>query len=142
MTPVPPVTDIDMTVSELREVAACRAAVARCAALHHFVPTAIGQVVSATSEVVTNGVHHGRPPVRLRAWSQDMTLIVHVDDHGGRPIPAGSGYRPPATLADSAGLWVARQLADVLLTSTAGGRTAVRLYFPYEVMHRHLDVPT
>lgn len=142
MTATPPVTDVDLTVSYLHEVAACRAAVARLAALQHFVPTAIGQVVAATSEVVTNGVHHGRTPVRVRAWCQDMTLIVDVDDHGGLPIPADSGYRPPATLADPTGLWVARQLADVLITRTAGGRTAVRMYFPYLVTHRHLEVPS
>ena len=68
-------------------------------------------------------------------------LVVDVEDRGGRPIPDESGYRPPVTHADSAGLWVARQLADVLLTDTSVGRTAVRLYFPYAVTHRHLDVP-
>jgi anti-sigma regulatory factor (Ser/Thr protein kinase) len=141
MTAAPPVTDIDVTVSHLDEAAACRAAVARWAKLHHFVPTAIKQVVAAVSEVVANGVHHGRPPVRLRAWNQDTTLVVHVDDHGGSPIPAEAGYRPPTSAADSAGLWVARQLADVLLTHTGDGRTAVRMYFPYAVTHRHLEVP-
>nr|WP_296065377.1 sensor histidine kinase [uncultured Actinoplanes sp.] len=141
MTAAPPVTDVDYTVSQLYEVAACRAVVARWAALHHFVPAAVRQVVAAASEVITNGMHHGRPPVRVRAWYQDATLIVQVDDHGGRPIPADAGYRPPTSPADSAGLWVARQLADVLLTRTRGGRTTVRMYFPYAVTHRHLDVP-
>jgi hypothetical protein len=141
MTAAPPGTDIDMTVWHPYEVAACRAAVARWAALHHFVPGAIRQVIAATSEVITNGMHHGRPPVRVRAWYQEMTLIVQIDDEGGRSIPADGGYRPPTSPADSAGLWVARQLADVLLTHTGSGRTAVRLYFPYAVTHRHLDVP-
>ncbi|WP_127504718.1 MEDS domain-containing protein [Actinoplanes solisilvae] len=137
----PPVTDLDLTVRHVGEVALGRSALARWAQSQHFVPTAIGQVVSAASEVITNGVHHGRPPVRVRAWNEDGTLIVHVDDRGCRPIPADAGYRPPASPADSTGLWVARQLADVLLTHTGDGRTAVRLFFPYGVTHRHLDVP-
>jgi anti-sigma regulatory factor (Ser/Thr protein kinase) len=142
MTAVPPVTDVDLTVWHVEEMAACRAAVARWATSQHFVPTAVRQVVTATSEVVTNGLRHGRPPVRTRAWSQDATLIVHVDDHGGRCIPDHAGYRPPVSPADPAGLWVARQLADVLTTRTDGGRTVVRMYFPYAVTHRNLRVPT
>jgi anti-sigma regulatory factor (Ser/Thr protein kinase) len=141
MTATPPVTDLDITLLHPHEVAACRAAVGRWAGRRHFVRAATSQVVAATSEVITNGVHHGRPPVRLRAWQQDNTLIVHVDDHGGLPVPAEAGYRPPTTPADAAGLWVARQLADVLLTRTENGQTAVRLYFPYAVTHRHLDIP-
>jgi anti-sigma regulatory factor (Ser/Thr protein kinase) len=142
MTAVPPATDLDLTVRCVEEVSDCRAAVARWAASQHFVPTAVRQVVAATSEVVANGLRHGRPPVRTRAWSRDATLIVHVEDHGGRPIPAHAGYRPPVTPADSAGLWVARQLADVLLTHTGDGRTTVRMYFPYAVTHRNLRIPT
>jgi hypothetical protein len=142
MTATPPVSDIDITVWHLDEMAACRAAVAGWAARHHFVPTAVRQVVAATSEVVANGLRHGRPPVRARAWSQNTTLIVHVDDPGGLSIPAQAGYRPPVGPADSAGLWVARQLADVLITHTSSGRTAVRMYFPYAVTHRNLDIPT
>ncbi|GAB2585135.1 hypothetical protein Aab01nite_53250 [Paractinoplanes abujensis] len=137
----PAVTDLDITLEHLHEVADCRAAIARWAATRHFVPTATAQVVAAASEVVSNGVHHGRPPVRVRAWEHDATLIVHVDDHGGRPIPATAGYRPPATPADPTGLWVARQLTDVVLTRTGQGETAVRLHFPYSVTHRHLEVP-
>jgi anti-sigma regulatory factor (Ser/Thr protein kinase) len=141
MTAAPAATDIDVAVVSVHQAADCRAAVARYAELHHFVPAAINQVVAAVSEVVVNGVHHGRPPVRLRAWNQDTTLVVHVDDHGSTPIPADAGYRPPTGAMDAAGLWIARQLADVLLTHTANGRTAVRMYFPYAVTHRNLEIP-
>jgi hypothetical protein len=142
LTAVPPVTDIDFTVRRPEEVAACRAAIARWATVHHFVPTAVRQVVAATSEVVANGLRHGRPPVRTRAWGQDAMLIVDVEDHGGRSIPVCAGFRPPSTPAHSTGLWVARQLADVLITDTRSGLTTVRMYFPYAVTHRNLSIPT
>ena len=141
LTAVPPVSDVDITVWHAEDVAACRAAVARWATAQHFVPTAVRQVVAATSEVVINGLRHGRPPVHVRAWSRDGTLIVNVEDHGGRPIPVQAGYRPPASPADSTGLWVARQLADVLITHADRGVTTVRMYFPYAVTHRGLRVP-
>jgi anti-sigma regulatory factor (Ser/Thr protein kinase) len=141
MSAAPEVTDLDLTVAHLSGVSAGRAAVARWAEQHHFLPVAGTQIVAATSEVLTNGLRHGRPPVRLRAWSQAATLIAQVDDAGGRPIPADAGYRPPNSPADATGLWIARQLADVLLTRTGDGRTSVRMFFPYAVTHRHLDVP-
>ncbi|ROP27852.1 MEDS domain-containing protein [Couchioplanes caeruleus] len=140
MTPAPPVTDVDLTVWDFAEVGACRAAVARFAAQRHFAPAAVRHVVAATSEVVANGLRHGRPPVQVFAWTQDDTLIVHVQDHGGKAVPSDAGYRQPAILTGPAGLWIARQVADVLLTRTAGGRTTVRMYFPYAVTHRSLPI--
>lgn len=141
MTPTPAATALDIAVDSPEGLAAVRAAVARWVRREHFVPAAIKQIVAAVSEVVANGLRHGRPPVRLRGWNQDATLVVHVDDDGGVPIPATAGYHPPAGPGDPAGLWVARQLADILLTRTDQGRTAVRMYFPYAVTHRHLEVP-
>ncbi|GAA4950069.1 anti-sigma factor RsbA family regulatory protein [Actinoplanes utahensis] len=141
LSPAPPITDLSLTLADLAELAGCRAVVADWAARHHFVPAAVRQVVLATSEVVTNGLHHGHPPVRVNGWHQDDTLIVHIEDHGGRPIAADAGYRPPAAPTGPAGLWTARQLADVLLTHTHGGRTTVRMYFPHAVTHHTLDIP-
>jgi hypothetical protein len=53
-----------------------------------------------------------------------------------RPTP---GTDHPATPGHGAGLWIARQLADVLLTSTNERQTAVRMYFPYDATHWNLD---
>ncbi|MDI6105137.1 MEDS domain-containing protein [Actinoplanes sp. NEAU-A12] len=141
MTPTPPVTEIDGLVWEVGQLATCRADVVDWAGRHRFAPAAARQVAMAISEVVSNGLQHGRPPVHMRAWAYHDTLIVHIEDHGAQPIPADAGYRPPATPVDAGGLWVARQLADVLLTHTGHGRTAVRLYFPYAVTHHNLDIP-
>jgi hypothetical protein len=144
MTAIPALDDIDIDIIVWHpdEVAACRAAIAEWATRHNFVPAAARQVVASANEVLHNGLRHGRPPVRARAWRQGATLIIHVDDHGGSSIPARVGYRPPVGPTDSAGLWMARQLADVLITHTDAGRTAVRMYFPYTVTHRNLDIPT
>lgn len=140
MSPEPDAADLDVVVTELDELPGCRLSLWAWAAERGFADVAADQVTSATNEVVTNGLRHGSRPVRVRAWHHDDTLVVQVDDSGGRPVPADAGYRPPAAPSDGMGLWVARQLADVLLTHTVAGRTSVRLYFPYAVTHRELDV--
>jgi hypothetical protein len=44
---------------------------------------------------------------------------------------------PPETRPTAGyGLWLARQLADVLTTHTDSGVTSVRLYFPHDLTHR------
>ncbi|GAA3392519.1 MEDS domain-containing protein [Cryptosporangium minutisporangium] len=139
MLPPPDTAELDVVVTDLRELIGFRAAIGRWAQERDFAELAADHVVSATNEVVTNGMRHGVPPVRVRAWHHDATLVVHVEDQGGHPIPADAGYRPPARPGDGAGLWIARQLADVLLTQSAEGRTAVRLHFPHEVTHRGLE---
>jgi hypothetical protein len=105
---------------------------------HSFGSLARHQVVTATREVIINGMRHGEPPVRLRCWCHGRTLVVQVDDEGARDIPADAGYRPPGHPLHTGGMWIARQFADVLTTYTDERRTAVRMYFPFGVTHRQL----
>jgi anti-sigma regulatory factor (Ser/Thr protein kinase) len=135
--PEPPEqVDLDLLTSTMAELADGRASVERWAATHGFSETATAQVMMAVNEVLTNALKHGVPPVRLRAWHHGTTLVVHVDDRGGRAIPADAGYRPPTPLQASRGMWVTRQFADIVLTRSTEDLTAVRMYFPHGVTHR------
>lgn len=135
MPPAPAVLDLDLTLVTTPDLVRARAAVATWARDHHFAAGAVDQVTSAANEVLTNGLLHGEPPVRLRAWHHDDTLVVHVDDHGARPIPPAAGYHPPGTCDTGMGLWIARQFADILLTRTTAEVTSVRMYFPFTLTH-------
>jgi anti-sigma regulatory factor (Ser/Thr protein kinase) len=85
-------------------------------------------VLIAIGEAVTNAVEHGTPPVRVRAWTADGLARVHVHDHGTTPIPATAGYRRPHHEFDRGyGLWVARQLADVVTTYSDPAGTTIAL---------------
>jgi anti-sigma regulatory factor (Ser/Thr protein kinase) len=88
-------------------------------------------MLTAVTEVLTNALQHGRAPCRIRAWETGRALHVRVDDHGHSPGLAVAGYwRPASTISDQAGMWVARQLADLVHTHTTPNGTTVELQFP------------
>ncbi|WP_433040953.1 MEDS domain-containing protein [Dactylosporangium sp. CS-033363] len=135
--PAPPdVAETDLALSVLPDIATGREAITAWAAARGFAAPAVRQVSSAVNEVLTNALQHGTAPVRLRGWRHGSMLVVQVDDSGGRAIPPDAGYRPPAQSPTGLGLWIARQFADIVLTRTTPGNTAVRLYFPHALTHR------
>ena len=83
----------------------------------------------AANEVLTNALTHGGGPVTVRTWSEDGRLICQIEDRGsGIPDPL-AGYRPPRPLAQSGhGLWLARQLVDLLQIVPRFGGTTMRLH--------------
>jgi hypothetical protein len=70
---------------------------------------------------------------------------VRIDAASAAPIPATTGYHRPRTANDhDAGLWVARQLADILTIDTDQAGTTVELHFrlthkPADGVLRHID---
>jgi anti-sigma regulatory factor (Ser/Thr protein kinase) len=131
--------DHDLNVLEPGQLGLLRAALRMWTDERRFDRRAAGDVAVAVTEIVANGLAHGSPPVRVRAWHRGDTLVVQVDDQGGRPIAPTAGYRPPDPDSTSAGrgIWLARQLADTVTVRTTAGRTSVRLQFPHDVTHRH-----
>lgn len=84
----------------------------------------IEDLVAATSEVVSNALRHGRPPVRVRGWVGPDRVVVLVHDGGGGPADPFVGLlqpdRDPAS--GGLGLWIAHQLcSEVALSSDDDG---------------------
>ena len=76
------------------------------------------------SEVVSNALAHGEPPVTLRAWASDDEVLVTVDDCGpGIDDPfAGLVVECRDMGAGGRGLWMAHQLCgDVALMNHSDG---------------------
>jgi anti-sigma regulatory factor (Ser/Thr protein kinase) len=81
-----------------------------------------GLLVSV-SEAVTNGLLHGLPPVRLRAWAESGRIVVTVTDGGPGPADPRAGLLP-GTAPGGLGLWLAHQMcAYVSLQRSADGFT-------------------
>jgi anti-sigma regulatory factor (Ser/Thr protein kinase) len=133
--PLPAEVGWRITLSSMDDLPVIRAGVMDWAGRQGFTPLAAADVLLAVNEIATNGLVHGRPPVQVYGWRQQDTLTVQVSDRGGIPLPASAGYRPPDR-TNHHGLWMARQLADVLQTHTVDSVTSVRLSFPHQLTHR------
>lgn len=88
--------------------------------------------VFAVSEVTTNALTYGRPPVRVRVWSVPGRSLCSVTDHGGGFDNPLTGYLPPPhddLCPGGLGLWLARQVCDRISTCMEeGGRFTVRIH--------------
>lgn len=83
----------------------------------------------AVSEVVTNAIEHGAPPVRLRCWTAPDRLVAVVTDGGRGPSDPFAGLLPAAKAPNGGlGLWLAHQLCDhVTFGRAPGGEFVIRL---------------
>jgi anti-sigma regulatory factor (Ser/Thr protein kinase) len=92
----------------------------------------LNDLLVAATEVATNAIRHGLPPVECRMWVQDNDLVVDVTDRGSwRPADV-PGFIPPDPSARSGfGLWGVRMLCALVQIRTCQPGTAIRLHVPY-----------
>lgn len=82
----------------------------------------LGDVAVTVSELVTNAIRHGTPPIEVGITIEDGRVRVEVTDHGGgEPQPKN----PEVTAPDGRGLALIDVLADEWGASIEGGRTTV-----------------
>ncbi|HSP03038.1 MAG TPA: anti-sigma factor RsbA family regulatory protein [Acidimicrobiales bacterium] len=81
-------------------------------------------LLTCASELVSNAILHGAPPVTIRAWRDHGSVIVTVDDCGSGIDDPFLGLIPPTRQmgAGGLGLWIAHQLcSDVAVMRTPDG---------------------
>lgn len=89
----------------------------------------VADVELAVTEVLTNALVHGSPPVTVHVYDEDETWVWHVQDGGGLPVHPLAGLLPPAEPADHGyGLWLARQLVAAVDVGSDDTGTHVRLH--------------
>ncbi|MBO4207962.1 sensor histidine kinase [Micromonospora echinofusca] len=70
----------------------------------------VEDLVVAVSEVVTNALRHGQPPVRFRLWTGADRIVVTVSDGGAGPKEPFAGLLPVDDGAPGGlGLWISYQ---------------------------------
>ena len=121
-----PDVDLAFTAWQLHEV---RSAVAALAADGRFDTARVEDVVLAVNEIATNAVEHGSGEARVALWLTADDLVAEVHDHGElltEPLP---GMRAPHP-ADprGRGVWIARQVCDVLHVWQDHSGTHVRMH--------------
>jgi anti-sigma regulatory factor (Ser/Thr protein kinase) len=109
------------------EIAEVRAVVRDIAVRSGFSERA-GDLVLALDEAIANAQEHGRPPIEVTAWV-DGRLVVQVADVGnGFDRARVWSTHPPAPLGRRGrGLWIIRQLTDLVSISTGDDGTRVHM---------------
>ena len=89
----------------------------------------VEDLVVAVSEVVTNALRHGRPPVRLRVWTGPDRIVVEVRDGGSGPKDPFAGLLPATGdgAAGGLGLWIAHQSCSHMVMHRDDAGFTVRL---------------
>ncbi len=84
----------------------------------------------AASEVSANVFAHAAEVARIRAWTEENSFVLDIDDTGRGIDDPFPGYAIPApTEQNGRGLLLARRLADVVQTRTTPTGAIVRLHF-------------
>jgi len=83
----------------------------------------------ALHELAANALSHADRPAAARAWLEDRTFVCEVESRGEELSETTAGYLPPDPEAERArGLWLVRQLCDLVEVRSRGGRTAIRIH--------------
>lgn len=127
---VPADLDMDVHLASVEDLAALRRRLRVWSGICGLSDHHTDDIVMAVDEIATNALEHARTPARVRSWTTPESLFVQIDDHGCTRIPVATGYQQPSTDARRGrGIWMARQLADVLTTQTGVTGTTVALCF-------------
>lgn len=118
----------DVTVSfrswQLQDV---RRAVRRLAGAAGFTDDRTEDVVLAVNEVATNAVEHSGPAAELHVWATGGGLVCEVHDTGVLADPLPGMASPHPSEPRGRGLWIARQLCDLLHVWSDDHGTHVRV---------------
>jgi len=130
--PRPPLTvELDSELADPGQLVVFRRRLRRWTEMHRIGGDDAQAVLISVGEAATNALKHGAPPVRVLGWTADGLARVHVHDRGSRPIPATAGYQRPSPRRDHGyGLWIIRQLADIVTTHSDSSGTTIALDFP------------
>jgi anti-sigma regulatory factor (Ser/Thr protein kinase) len=83
----------------------------------------------AANEILTNALRYGRGAVAMWGWPEDGRFLCQIQDDGPGIADPLAGYLPPADAMEAGrGLWLARQLVDLLQIVPNFTGTTVRLY--------------
>ncbi|MGW2148945.1 anti-sigma factor RsbA family regulatory protein [Nonomuraea bangladeshensis] len=124
--PGPGAVTIRFTASELRRL---RHSVGEWARTAGMADALVTSLVISVSEIAANSVEHGAGFGTITMWNDGGELICEIADPGGAlddPLP---GYIPPEPESPRGyGLWISRQLCDLVELRAEGGVLRVRLH--------------
>jgi len=131
VSPIPPDVALEMKLTEVGDLAVARHRVGDVARVLGLTIADSRMAEVAAGEVIANAFRHGIMPGIVRVWCGQGIVTIRIDSGGPGEAAATAGFQPPDLAGGaSAGLWVARQLADVVHVETRPDATIVELQFP------------
>lgn len=113
-------------------LAAARELAHACATRAGFTGGRREEIVLALAEVAANALLYGGGRAVLRAWEGGGALVLETADEGpgaGAAEPFLGQVPPDPSARSGVGLWVVRQLSDLVEMRTGPAGTTVRLHF-------------
>ncbi len=82
----------------------------------------------AANEIITNSFLYATRPA-LSSWTEEGRFVCQIEDRGKGLTDPIASYRPPSDVGQHGrGLWMARQLVDLLQIDGGASGTTVRLH--------------
>jgi anti-sigma regulatory factor (Ser/Thr protein kinase) len=123
----PPLTGVEQ-LTIFADLAPMRAFVARHAP-HLGVPaTRLDEFILAINEIATNAIRHGGGSANVRLWATERRVICEVSDSGTISEVFLGFLRPDPHGERGHGLWIARQMCDLLEIHAGQPGTTVRMH--------------
>lgn len=88
--------------------------------------------VLAVSEVAANTIRHARSPGTMRIWFDGQAITCEIRDEGIITDLLAGTHKPPPDATGGHGLWLVRQVCDLVELHSDGSGTVVRF---------HMDLP-
>ncbi|TWF75348.1 anti-sigma regulatory factor (Ser/Thr protein kinase) [Pseudonocardia hierapolitana] len=130
---VPPEPPVDFWVTTVGQFGAARRAVAEAGGMLGLTEETGDDFELATAEALSNALRHGERPCRIRVWATPHHVVMRVDDQGLGDDITTKGFHPPDPAnvhVGGMGVWMIRQLADVVHIRVGAAGTAVEVQFP------------
>lgn len=126
--PLPSPTNDVMRRTYRSDLSQVRALVFQQARAAGLIESRANDLVLAVSEVAANTLRHTPSSGTLTIWHDTEEIVCEVHDGGRITDPLVGTRRPPPDASGGHGLWLVRQVCDLVeLTSDADG-TTVRMH--------------
>jgi anti-sigma regulatory factor (Ser/Thr protein kinase) len=113
--------------SSTEELAELRSHTRRNARATGLPESRVADLVLAVSELAANSIEHGGGHGTVRVWREPCALTIDVCDPGRMSQPLPGLRPPPASCLRGRGLWLGRELCDVMHVWHAETGTGVRV---------------
>ena len=85
-------------------------------------------LVLAVSEVAANTLRHTQSSGTLNLWHDQDEVVCEIHDEGTITDPLAGQHRPPPDASGGHGLWLVRQVCDLVELNSDASGTTIRMH--------------